>query len=268
MAEETVPKTLLVAGVLSVVCSAFVATSAVNLRPLQKENEALYKKKNILIAAGMLGEDGKPKEGEKIDDLFAKFDAKVVDLATGEYKSDINAADFNQRKAAKSVDQGMLIDPKDDKAGIKRRSLYATVYLSNDENGNLTQVILPVNGKGLWSTMYGYLALDKDMTTINGFVFYEHGETPGLGGEVDNPKWKAQWIGKKVFDKEGNRKIEVIKGRVDPKNPDAQYQVDGLAGATITARGVTATLDYWMGGNGFGPLLDQLKAGANKGGKK
>lgn len=264
MAKETVPKTLLVAGALSVVCSAFVAYSAVALRPLQEKNKALDRKKNILQSAGLY------KEGTSIDDAFKKFDAKVVDLSTGMFIEDKDSIDpdkFNQRKAAKSSDQGIAIAQKDDLAGIKRRSKYAVVYIAKDDKGALTQLIIPVNGKGLWSTLYGYLALQKDLSTIDGFVFYEHGETPGLGGEVDNPKWKAQWIGKKVFDKEGNRKIEVIKGKVDPKGAEQQFQIDGLAGATITARGVSDLLDYWLGENAFKPLLDQLKSSSNQGEK-
>jgi len=261
MAKETVPKTLLVAGALSVVCSAFVAYSAVALRPLQEKNKALDRKKNILQAAGLY------KKGTSIDDAFKNFDAKVVDLATGKFKEDIDPEKFDQRKAAKSKDQGVLIDQKDDLAGIKRRARYSVVYIARDDKGELTQLILPVNGKGLWSTLYGYLALKKDLSTVDGFVFYEHGETPGLGGEVDNPKWKAQWKGKKIFDKEGNRKIEVIKGKVDPKGPNQQHQIDGLAGATITARGVSSLLEYWLGENAFKPLLDQLKSDSNQGGK-
>ena len=142
---------------------------------------------------------------------------------------------------------------------IKNRSKYALVYIAIDEEGLLQQMILPVHGKGLWSTLYGFLALDSDMTTINGFAFYEHGETPGLGGEVDNPRWKAQWIGKKAFDKNWNIGIEVLKGKVIPNDPKFQYRVDGLSGATITSRGVRDLLRYWLGENGFKPYLDRLR---------
>ena len=263
MAEETVPKTILVASVLAVVCSALVATSAVSLRPLQDKNKILDRKKNILQAAGLY-KDGKTTGGSSIEDAFKKFEVKVVDLETGKFTDAVKDPDkFNQRKAAKTSDQGILINPKDDLGGIKRRSKYAIVYIGRDAKTKaITQLILPVNGKGLWSTLYGYIALKNDLNTVDGFVFYEHGETPGLGGEVDNPKWKAQWIGKKLFDKEGNLKIEVIKGTVDPKAADQMHQVDGLAGATITARGVGALLNYWLGDNAFGPLLKEMKSKA------
>jgi Na+-transporting NADH:ubiquinone oxidoreductase subunit C len=253
MAKDTVTRTLIVAGLLSVVCSALVSTSAVVLRPRQAENKDLDRKKNILQAAGLF------EEGRPVAELFAQFEIRVVDLATGEFRDDIDVVTFDQRKAAKSNDQGLAIPKKKDLAGIKRRSQFALVYVSLDEKGALQQLILPVHGKGLWSTLYGYLALDADLTTINGFAFYEHGETPGLGGEVDNPRWKKQWIGKEAFDAEGNASIEVLKGKVDPASADSKHEIDGLAGATITSRGVSALLKYWLGEEGFKPLLDRLR---------
>ena len=118
-------------------------------------------------------------------------------------------------------------------------------------------IILPIEGMGLWSTLYGYIALDADVNTIEGITFYEHGETPGLGGEVDNPRWKALWPGRKAFDERGNVKIQVKKGPAGPPSEDP-YQVDGLSGATLTSRGVTNMLHFWLGEEGFGPYLDRL----------
>lgn len=254
MSNESVSRTLLVAGLLSVVCSALVSSSAVLLRPEQARNKDLDRKKNILQAAGIY------KEKQAVDEQFSRFEIKVVDLSTGKFRDDIDAATFDQRKAAKSNDQGMAIAAKEDIAGIKRRSLYALIYIAKDSNGNLEQLILPVHGKGLWSTLYGYLALDSDLTTIDGFAFYQHGETPGLGGEVDNPRWKTQWIGKQAFADDGTARLEVLKGKAKPDSPDAIHQIDGLAGATITSRGIDSLLRYWLGEQGFKPLLDQLKS--------
>ena len=107
--------------------------------------------------------------------------------------------------------------------------------------------------------MYGFLALDADLRTIRGFGFYEHGETPGLGGEVDNPLWKSQWQGKLAFDEAWETRITVLKGKVNPNNPNAQFQVDGLSGATITARGVRDLLKFWLGEDGFGPFLAKMR---------
>ena len=89
-----------------------------------------------------------------------------------------------------------------DEAGIGRRARYAPVYLVFEEDA-LQQAILPVHGYGLWSTMYGYLSLESDLNTVAGITFYDHAETPGLGGEIDNPRWQSRWVGKKIYGDDG-----------------------------------------------------------------
>ncbi|NKB67006.1 MAG: Na(+)-translocating NADH-quinone reductase subunit C [Candidatus Latescibacteria bacterium] len=253
MPRETVGKTFLVAILLCLVCSFLVSSAAVYLRPTQAVNKALDKKRNILMAAGLEG------EGKSIDELFAQIEPKVVDLATGEYV-DIDPAAYDQRRAAKDPAQSVAVSPDKDRASIKRKAKYASVYLVR-KGDQIKKLILPVHGLGLWSTLYGFIALDyRDLNTIKGLVYYEHAETPGLGGEVDNPAWKALWNGKKVFDEKGDIRIDVIKGKVNPARPGAQYQVDGISGATITARGVKEMLRYWLDEEGFGPYLARLKA--------
>ena len=102
--------------------------------------------------------------------------------------------------------------------------------------------------------LYGYLALAPDARTIVGITFYQHKETPGLGGEVDNPRWKSLWPGRLAYDERGNPAIRVKKGPAGSVEEDP-YQVDGLSGATITSRGVTNLLRFWLGDDGFGPYL-------------
>ena len=116
---------------------------------------------------------------------------------------------------------------------------------------------MPIRGYGLWGTLYGYIAIDSDLNTIRGLEFYAHKETPGLGAEVDNPKWKALWDGKSIY-KDDQVEIEVIKGKVDPSNKMATYQVDGLSGATLTSRGVTNMLVYWFGESGYKETLKKI----------
>jgi Na+-transporting NADH:ubiquinone oxidoreductase subunit C len=128
----------------------------------------------------------------------------------------------------------------------------------------IEQIILPVRGKGLWSTMYGFLALSPSLEDVKGLSFYKHGETPGLGGEIDNPSWKAQFPGKKIFSENGEPMITVLKGKVNPQDPMAKYQVDGLSGATITSNGVANLLKFWLGEEGFGHYFDKLKAQSHK----
>ena len=134
------------------------------------------------------------------------------------------------------------------------------IYLEQDA-GQTQQIILPIVGPGLWSTMRGYLALAPDGTTVKGIRFYEHGETPGLGDQIDKEDWRALWVGRQVYDSTGASRIAVVRGFVarDGSNPDAQYQIDGLSGATLTGNGVTALVRYWTGPEGFGPYLETYR---------
>ncbi|MFA7172672.1 MAG: NADH:ubiquinone reductase (Na(+)-transporting) subunit C [Kiritimatiellia bacterium] len=130
-----------------------------------------------------------------------------------------------------------------------------TVYLAK-ENGKITHYIFPVEGKGLWSTMYGFLALSPDFKTVLGMGFYDHGETPGLGGEITNPKWLASFKGKTVFDENMNLKLRVLKGQVDLRDDDSKYQIDGLSGATLTTKGVDRLIKFWLSEEGYLPFVN------------
>ncbi|MCO5113548.1 MAG: Na(+)-translocating NADH-quinone reductase subunit C [Bdellovibrionaceae bacterium] len=251
-------KTLVVATILCVVCSVLVSGAAVLLKPMQDINKELDVKKNLLLASGLIHE---PVTKAEIEEAYTQIKAEVIDLATGEV-TDINPETFDQAKATKDPEMGMFIPAEKDVSGIKTRSKFAPVYkyIKDDQ---VEMVVLPVYGKGLWSTMYGFLALSSDAQTIKGLGFYSHGETPGLGGEIDNPKWKELWIGKKVFDNNFNVEVKVVKGAVSESTPQADYKVDGLSGATITSNGVTNMLRYWLGPDGFGPFLKKLSTGAD-----
>lgn len=260
MQNDSVSKTIIVAAVLCVACSVLVSGSAVSLRPLQEKNKALDIKKNLLLASGLL-KNSSASEGEILE-AYKKVQAEVIDLETGQIAENIKAESFDQKKARKNPEMNKDIKKENDLAGIKMRSKYSVAY-KVVEGGELKMVVLPVNGKGLWSTLYGFVALAPDMNTIKGIGFYQHGETPGLGGEIDNPNWKAQWEGKKVYGDEGRPKIEVLKGAVNPNDSAVEYKVDGLSGATITSNGVTGLVRYWLGQDGFGPYIERLKKNVN-----
>jgi len=262
--KESTGKTITVALLLCIVCSIVVASSVVLLKPIQQKNKALNLKANILAAAGLLQEGASASE---IEERFASIEARLVDLDTGDYvdpsavgKSDVLS--YDQRKAAKDPGLSASIPKGIDIASIKRRVKYAKVYLVQ-ENSKLKTIILPVSGYGLWSTLHGFLALEGDANTVVGLGFYEHAETPGLGGEVDNPRWKAIWPGKQVYDfaVSAEPKLEVIKGAVDKTRDEAKYQVDGLSGATLTSRGITNLVQYWTGAEGFQKYLNKLREG-------
>ena len=252
MARESVSKTFVVAIVLAAACSLLVSGAAIGLRSMQEANKVRDRKKNILIVAGLY--DAKAA----VEKSFQQIEPRVVDLATGEYAAEdqFDPETFDQRAAAKDPNLSVTIPSEKDLAGIGRREKYSLVYLVKKDD-KLDQVILPVDGKGLWSTLYGFLALDGDLNTVKGITFYEHAETPGLGGEIDNPTWKAKWAGKKVYDDKGGVQLVVIKGVADESSP---HQVDGLSGATLTANGVTNLVQYWLGDDGFKKLLERLKS--------
>jgi Na+-transporting NADH:ubiquinone oxidoreductase subunit C len=252
MSRDSTKKILGVALLLCLVCSVLVSVTAVALSDRQERNRIEEKRKNILQAAGLY------EEGRPIDEQFSAVEPRIVDLRSGTFTTDIDPVGFDSRTATRDPQTRYLIPPERDRASIRARSHYMDVYLIMD-NGVLQQLLLPVHGMGLWSTMYGFISLADDLTTVKGFTFYEHGETPGLGGEIDNPNWKQQWQGKKIYDVEGNIRFEVVRGRVNPSSPAAVHQVDGLAGATLTARGVSNLINYWLGADAFKPFIERLK---------
>ncbi len=257
MAEsrDSIANTLTVAVGVSLVCSILVATASVMLKPRQQANETSFRQQIVLEVAGLYTPD------RSIAEQFAAVDARLVDLASGDYVTSMNANDFDAIAASNDAALGVAIPAEFDIAGLRRRAIYAPVYLVQ-ENGATRQVILPVYGPGLWSTMYGYLALATDGRTVIGLRFYQHAETPGLGDQIERTEWLSKWPGKQIFDDDGNVRIEVVRGRVNG-GADANYKVDGISGATLTGKGVSKLLQYWVGPNAFGPFLKNLDDKAN-----
>lgn len=254
--NDSTQKTLAVAIIMCLMCSIVVAAAAVLLRPTQAANAALDRKRNIVQVAGLL------EAGGDVEEAFKNVESRIVNLDTGEFSDEFADADYDQYVAARDPDLSVALERDNDIAGIGRRARFAEVYLigGSDDDG-FVQIVLPVHGLGLWSTLYGFISLESDLTTISGLKFYDHAETPGLGGEVDNPTWQEKWKGKLAFDDSGSVQIEVIKGVVDANTSRAAYQVDGLAGATLTSRGVSQLLRFWLDEQGFGTFLKNLKHG-------
>jgi len=264
--RDSLGYTLGVAAVLCVVCSLAVSTAAVSLRGRQEANVKLDQQKNILDATGLaIGEYGvqaKDLTANEIETLNAYVSARLVDLQTGEYVDDKQGLEKYSlvEEAANTATSIPIENPVFNPGEPRRPKVMKVYFVKKPGTEKILQVVLPVYGKGLWGTLYGYLALRSDLETIQGLTFYQHKETPGLGGEVDNPRWKAMWDGKKLYDSSGTPAAMVFKG---PAPKGDAYAVDGLSGATITSRGVTNLIRYWASDDGYGTYLGKLKEEIN-----
>lgn len=247
---DSVPKTIFVAVAVCLVASMVVSSAAVALRPAQAVNALKDKQINILQVAGIYDPDA------DVVEAFTVFEPQVLELETGLFTDAFDAATFDDRAAADDPATSRALD--DDPAGIGRQSDFVTVYLLRDDVGEIDKVILPIHGYGLWSTLYGFIALEENGNDVFGLQFYEHAETPGLGAEVDNPRWRALWAGARLRDDDGELQITVAK--TAPAAGD-EYHIDALAGATLTTVGVDNLIKFWMGESGYAPFLENLKAG-------
>lgn len=253
--NNSILKTYQVVIGVCLTASFLVSMAAVKLSPRQKENQRLEKVKNILLVADLY------EENSNIDAIYQQsIETQWLNLETGTFlnKSTDRFNKLSLDALAKSEQYGENIPSKQDIAHIKRRPKYMPIYFVKN-GGQLQKIILPVYGKGLWSTLYGLLALESDAKTIAGITFYQQGETPGLGGEISNPRWQKLWQGKQAFDANDNVAIHVIKGEVLSNSATAISQVDGLAGATLTSRGVNNLVRYWLGHHAYGPFLQTLR---------
>jgi len=260
--KESVANIVFIAVAICLVCSVLVSSAATVLRPAQQANKAYDQKENILRAAGMLAPGAsRDAQGRTVDEFFEQVSTRVVDLDTGEYVEGVDPQKYAQVKAAKDHAQSRELSDAEDIATIKRRENLGLVFVVEGEQG-IEKVVIPVRGYGLWSTLYGYLALEGDLETVAGLGFYDQKETPGLGGEVDNLKCKAQWPGVKVFDSNGQPVVALVKKRSPEGSETAAHEVDALSGATITTRGVQNLVRFWTSDLGYGPYLKRLKAEA------
>ena len=221
--------TLIFTSCVTIVLGIIIATTADNLRERQEINEELDIKKNILYALGYK---------QNIDNPWTN---KIVESL---YNNSINEIYLDRK--------GTVYKKQED---IEKNPL--KIYQRMD-NGLITGYAIPIEGKGLWGTMYGYFAIEPDAVTVKGITFYRHKETPGLGGEVDKEWFKNNFIGKRLVDNDGKLvSIEVIKGFVSEKDPEAYRKVDGISGATITGKGVTTFLKKDL--NKYEPYFKKIR---------
>ena len=252
--NDSIIKTLAVAFSVCLICSLVVSSSAVSLRDLQKENKLNDRRLKVLQVADIYNPE------LSISEQFLQLESKFIDFDTGriftEYNN-FNIDEYDQVKATKDSNLSKAIPASDDIAIIKNRENVGKIYILRDDLNNIDKLILPIRGYGLWGTLFGFIAIESDFNTVSGIEFYEHKETPGLGAEVDNPKWKTLWKGKKIYN-DNQVALKVIKGKVDDGDTMSMYKVDGLSGATITSRGVSNMVTYWFSDSGYANLLKEL----------
>ena len=209
-----------------VACAVIVSVTAVSVRPEQNLNIENEKKLKILAAAGIVTDE--------VEKEFSNIETLYVDFASGQLVQ--VESNYDHIKASASAQSSSIVPKDQDIAILKRRENIAPIYVWYSEEEQIQKVVLPIRGYGLWGTLYGYISLDSDLNTVKGIEYYDHKETPGLGGEVDNPDWKSDWDGKKVYDSSGKVILYVTKG---PSSED--YEIDGISGATLTILAVICT---------------------------
>ncbi|MFM7563615.1 MAG: Na(+)-translocating NADH-quinone reductase subunit C [Planctomycetota bacterium] len=257
MNKDSIANTFFIALALCLVCSAIVSLAAIGLKPIQDRNKALDRKKNVLIAAGLV----KKSDDVNVDGEFNKWIVdRIIDLDSGldvtaEYK---DPAKFEPEATLEEKGKFRQLESKEDIATLKKRENRAHVYLvkTSESDDKPSKYVFPVRGKGLWSTMKGFLALNSDLQTASGITFYEDGETPGLGGEINSAAFQEQWPGKAVLADDGSVVLKVTK------NPVEGSDITSLSGATITSNGVQYMVQYWLGDQGYGKYLKSLKVSA------
>ena len=242
------PKTLLVAFLVSAVCALLVTGATVILRPIQQANRAAEQQMRLeaLISAipGM-SEVLAEAEGGALSTVIVNLKKAAA--------SDIPATDLPT--ALEDPANWTALTTEQDLASIGTRpDLVQAFFLrSGDE---ISLVVLPVYGVGHGGMIEAMVALRGDMNTIAGLTVTSQVETPGLGARIEEPAWQASFAGKSLRDDSGTLRFGVARGHAT-----SEYEVDGITGATRTSNAIQRIVRFWMGPDGYGPLLDAIARG-------
>jgi len=254
MQRDSAWSMVLVAGAVCLVCSIVVSVTAITLRERQEQNKMLDRQRKIVEASGLAGQGDKLSD-ERVLELFRNIEQHLIDLETGEYVKDMDPQGYDLETVLGQNDQTK--PAPSNRSRIQRVPLIMKIYLVRREQ-EIDKIILPIWGYGLWGTLYGFMVLEKDTTTVSAITYYDHKETPGLGGEVDNPFWKSLWPGRKIFDADWEPVLTLKKPPVGPPDRDPHH-VDALSGATLTSVGISNMVQFWFGDTGYGPFLTKVR---------
>jgi len=257
MNNDSTFKALLVVGLTALICSVVVTTTAVTLQPIQRAYQDLERNR-VLVGIAGLADSAAELSDRQVVSLFQELDARVVNLDTGRYDDSTGAAELDDAAAAADPETSVAIPPDQDVAALGRRARRVVIYVVPRADG-IERMILPVYGQGMWSTLYGFIALDADLNTIAGITFYEQAETAGIGDQILRADWQAAWTGKQLYDASGALRFRVSNQAVDPQSPEANYHVDAISGATVTTDAVSNLVTYWLGEHGFQPFIDSQR---------
>jgi Na+-transporting NADH:ubiquinone oxidoreductase subunit C len=248
--RESLARTLGVAGGVALVCSLAVSGAVHWLRPYQLAYRSIEENRAIVAVAGL--EDGDaPLSDAEVVARYLELETWTVDLADGSHAP--RAHDVDYRTALDDPTRSSALAPELDTAGLGRKPRYMPVYVLRDGT-RIERIVLPVFGRGMWSTVYGFVSLRSDLVTVAAVRFYEHGETPGIGDRIQNGDWLASWAGKRAYDAAGGVALRVGSGT------DGASSVDAITGATVTVSAIDRFVRFWLGPAGFGPFLAALRA--------
>ena len=257
MNNDSPVKAIVVVLLTAMVCSTLVSAAVVLLRPIQLNNQLLEQSKNVMQLTGLLPEGALPDDDEMLG-LYKLLDRQIVDIDQAVFDETVDINTYNQRRAVNDSELGVEVPSAMDTANLGRRSRHAPIYMVWDGE-DLDRIILPVRGVGMWSMLYGYIALESDLNTVAGMTFYEQNETPGLGDQITHDHWLEQWQGRQIYDDRLHPMFRVNDGVVQPGSEAARHQVDALTGATVTGNAVTNLIHYWFGPHGYQAFLEHLR---------
>jgi len=257
MNNDSPYKAVFVMTLTALVCSVLVTFTAVKLQPIQKSYQNLERNRAIVKISG-LTKDSKQLSDREIVSIFQKVEAKIIDMNTGDFDTKYNPATFETWSLDNNPQLSVIIPTDEDKAKLSRRSQLITVYLVKDSD-SLNRLILPIYGQGMWSKIFGFIALEPDLNTIADVVFYKQAETSGIGDKILNPDWQSSWRTRKIFDDKGRLQIGVKGAQSAQKSLSSVHEIDAITGATVTVDAVMNLLHYWFGPHGNQPFLDGFR---------